>query len=113
MTGCLFCKDNLFLEEKTYPSFAARCHPCNTLYYFHHVSSQPLKIFKYAIFTKYKDKTYSIHMQMDYDDAQLYYHPDNPDDTLVMVLTLTNASSKLNITPSNFKNKLQTLLTFG
>jgi hypothetical protein len=110
---CRFCNDDLHVDFEGHRLCSARCHKCSVRHYFHYVKHETITIFKYAIYTKYKGKVFSIMIQVDYDDAQMYMHPDDPRDTLVMVAHLSNAMVKDRINPTNFLEKLPYLLTYS
>jgi phage FluMu protein Com len=114
MYPCRFCNDSLLhVQFEGHRLCTARCQKCSVIHYLHYVEHEAVTIFKYSIFTKYKEKVFSISIQTDYDDAQIFMHPDDPRDTLVMVAHLSGAMIKNRINPSNFLDKLPYLLTFS
>jgi len=113
MYTCRFCQDSLHVQFEGHRLCTARCQKCSTIHYLHYTEHEKVTIFKYSIFTKYKERVFSICIQTDYDDAQMYMHPEDPDDTLVMVAHISNAKVQDRINPSNFLEKLPTLLTFS
>jgi hypothetical protein len=70
-------------------------------------------MFRYKIFGRYRDKTYALSIFTHLDVAQLYQIPDDPEDTHIMITAIIDANIKEKINPSNFLEKLPTLLTFS
>lgn len=116
---CKFCQKKTCIELGS-PGTAglniSTCRDCHVEYhyYFPDINDlDTLKMFRYKIINTYKGKTYSLSIFTEHDSAQLYQHPDDPQDTWIMVATILEANIQKRITPTNFLEKLPTLLTFS